>query len=101
MIGRILFAAVYIVLTFGCAQQNVTRINSDRDAFQISPAAVNINTATTEELEKIPHIGGVTAREIVEHRRIHGPFRKPEHLMLLPGISGKRFREMRNLIRTE
>jgi endonuclease YncB( thermonuclease family) len=44
---------------------------------------ININTAPSEELETINGIGPVSARRIMEHR----PFRKPEDLRLIPGIS--------------
>ena len=36
---------------------------------------VNINTATIAELEALPGIGVVSARKIVEHRSLHGPYR--------------------------
>ena len=36
---------------------------------------VNINTATIAELEALPGIGAVSARKIVEHRTLHGPYR--------------------------
>ena len=67
----------------------------------ISETAININSASVEELEKLPHIGAETARKIVEYRAEFGKFRKPEHLMLVRGISDERFREIKNLIKTE
>lgn len=63
--------------------------------------AVNINTATVEELEKLPNIGAKLAQKIVEHREKYGNFRKPEHLILVPGISDERFRQLQNMIKTE
>jgi competence protein ComEA len=65
------------------------------------PHAVNINTAPLEELQKIPHIGESLARKIVEHRETNGPFRRVEHLMLIQGVSDKRFRKIRPLVRVE
>jgi competence protein ComEA len=73
-------------------------------AIQLSqplPHAVNINTASLEELQKIPHIGESLARRIVDHREANGPFRRVEHLMLVSGISDKRFRKIRPLVRVE
>ena len=65
------------------------------------PHAVNINTASPEELQKVPHIGGSIAKKIIAHRETHGPFRRVEHLMLIQGISDKRFRKIRPLVRVE
>ena len=67
-----------------------------------SPAhAVNINTASMGELKKIPHVGESIAKKIISHRETHGPFRRVEHLMLIQGISDKRFRKIRPLVRVE
>jgi competence protein ComEA len=68
---------------------------------EISENAVNLNTASVEELEKLPHIGAETARKIVEHREKFGKFRRAEHLILVDGISDKKFREIRNFVKTE
>jgi competence protein ComEA len=66
-----------------------------------SEKAVNINRASLEELEKLPHIGAKLAQDIVEHRSKFGNFRKTEHLLLIEGISDKGYRKIRNLIKTE
>lgn len=63
--------------------------------------AVNINTASAAELEKLPNVGARLAGKIVEHRARFGRFRKPEHLILVPGISDRRYREMSRLVKTE
>lgn len=58
-------------------------------------AHVSLNRASREELEKLPGIGPALAARIVEHRERFGPFRRAEHLMLVRGISERRFREIR------
>lgn len=63
--------------------------------------AVNINTASAAELEKLPNVGAKLAQKIVEHREKYGSFRKSEHLILVAGISDRRFRQLQNLIKTE
>ncbi len=63
--------------------------------------ALNINTATTSDLEKLPHIGRKTAESIVEFRETNGPFRKVEHLMQIRGISEERFLELRPYLKIE
>ena len=64
-------------------------------------APVSINRATREELEKLPGIGPALAARIVEHRGRFGPFRRAEHLMLVRGISERRFRQLRPFINAE
>jgi competence protein ComEA len=62
---------------------------------------ININTASAQELEKLPAIGKGLAERIVDHREKYGPFRRPEHLIIVRGISDKRFRALRDLITVE
>jgi competence protein ComEA len=66
-----------------------------------SANAVNINTASGRELERIPHVGPKLADEIINFRERHGPFRRPEHLILIRGFSDARYREVRDFIKTE
>ncbi len=95
------FLWLSIVLTAGCSSSG--RPISDDAAFEIASAenAININTASQKELETIPYIGEKIATKIIEHREQIGPFRKPEHLMLIPGISDKRFRKIRQMVKVE
>jgi competence ComEA-like helix-hairpin-helix protein len=64
-------------------------------------ALVNINTASADELEKLPGIGRALAARIVAYRGQQGRFRRPEHLIMVRGISDRRFRAMRTLITVE
>lgn len=68
---------------------------------QSKPQRININTASAKELETLPGIGQGLAERIIEHREKFGPFRRPEHLIIVRGISGKRFRTLRELIVVE
>ena len=67
----------------------------------MAPDAININTASVDELEKLPHIGRKTAEAIVAFRDENGPFRRPENLLLIHGVSENRFADIRHFIRTE
>ena len=59
---------------------------------------VNINTASAEELEKIPGIGPVTAGRIVESRKRRGPFRRIEEITLVSGIGKQKFLRMKRYL---
>lgn len=66
-----------------------------------SKPLININTATASELEQLPGIGARTASRIIEQRERYGRFRRAEHLLVVRGISDRRFRELRALITVE
>ena len=70
-------------------------------AIDFSPNSININTASADELEKLPGIGRKTAETIIAFRNENGPFRRVEHLMLIRGISEDRFIELRPYLRAE
>jgi competence protein ComEA len=69
-----------------------------------APAAsrlININRATREELARLPGVGVGIAARIVEHRERYGAFRRAEHLLMVRGISGRRFEQLRAFITVE
>ena len=82
-------------------QQSATSVQTTAAANQQASARININTAPVKELEKLPGIGKGLAERIVEHREKYGPFRRPEHLIMVRGISDKRFRALRDSITVE
>jgi competence protein ComEA len=55
---------------------------------------VNINDASASDFERLPGIGPVLARRIVEYRTQHGPFRVARDLMKVPGIGEKKFKSL-------
>src|ERR1700675_2120856 len=61
-------------------------------------AAVNINTATKEELDALPEIGPVKAQAIVDYRAKNGPFKTPEDIMKVSGIKEGTYTKLKGLI---
>ena len=47
---------------------------------------VNINTASADDLEKLPGIGPALAERIISHRQANGPFSSLDDLTDVPGI---------------
>jgi competence ComEA-like helix-hairpin-helix protein len=96
---------VFLVLTLCVFVASCSRRQTAAPQSAESPPpaenAININTAPAAALARIPHIGEKLAGRIVAYRETHGPFRRPEHLMLVDGISDKKFRMLRQFIKTE
>ena len=83
-------------------QQSVPSRQTNADVSnQRNVSRININTASPKELETLPGIGKGLADRIVEHRQRYGPFRRPEHLIIVRGISDSRFRGLRDFVTVE
>lgn len=59
---------------------------------------ININTASSTELQKLPRIGEKVAQRIIDFREKHGKFKKIEELMKVKGIGEKMFDNLKDLI---
>lgn len=69
-----------------------------RAAVPTASELVNINTATLEELDKLPGIGPTTAQNIIDYRTEHGPFQRIEDLMNVPNVGPATFDRLKELI---
>src|SRR6187549_2457166 len=85
-------------LHLSCASHGSRALSPLKSEISTSTNAVNINTADANELQRIPGIGPVLAKKIVDHRARYGPFRRPEEILIIDGISENRFRESRSFI---
>lgn len=95
------FIVILSVLLIGIAGCTPRVVYKSAVVVPVSPDAININTATSDELERLPGIGRKTADAIVEYRVETGAFRRPEHIMQIRGISERRFLEIRHLLKIE
>lgn len=59
---------------------------------------VDLNAATGEELMRLPGIGEVMSRKIIEYRERHGPFRRPEEIIIIEGFSERKYRALAGLV---
>ncbi len=56
---------------------------------------INVNTANTDELQKLSGIGPVLAGRIVEYREQHGPFSSIDELRKVKGLTVKRLERIK------
>jgi competence protein ComEA len=63
-----------------------------------SQAKVNINTATAEELQKIPGVGPSKANAIIDYRTQNGLFKQEEDLKNVKGIGDKTYEKLADFI---
>lgn len=100
-------ALLLLLLIFSfsaCAKRSRSRPATFQKTFALSAnqsGLLNINTASSKELETLPGIGQGLAERIIEHRQRYGPFRRIEHLIMVRGISERRFRVLRDFITVE
>lgn len=59
---------------------------------------LDLNRATSEELEQLPGIGVVLARRMIDQRETAGGFKRVEDLLTVKGIGRKRLEQLRPLL---
>ncbi len=65
---------------------------------QAAKAVVNLNTASSAQLQDLPGIGAKTAERIIDYRQKNGGFKKIEELMNVKGIGEKSFLKLKDRI---
>jgi competence protein ComEA len=74
-------------------------ISSALPAKKKPPAApINLNTATSDELQLVPGIGPVTAEKILQMRKSYGAFKSVDDLLAIRGLGAKRLEKMRKYL---
>src|SRR5688500_17029048 len=66
-------------------------VHGDTSPASASGGKVNINQASAAQIAFLPRIGIKVATRVVEHRKVQGPFARPEDLMEVKGIGEKLF----------
>jgi competence protein ComEA len=68
------------------------------DTSHVNVGRVNINTATTSELDALPGIGPTTAQAIVDYRLQHGSFKFIQDIQNVPGIGSATYDRIKDYI---
>ena len=77
-------------------EENVLDVNLEK-----SSSKININTASLDELKKIPGVGESTGNSIIEYRKKNGKFILIEDIQNVSGIGPSKFEKMKEYIVTK
>ena len=94
--GRVLSLA--LLTAFGLALAGSSSAEDDSPRLV---GAVNINTATPEQLELLPGIGEARAKAVIALRKQRGGFKSVDELTEVKGIGEAALERLRPFIRTE
>ena len=64
----------------------------------VAAAAVNINTASKEELTSVKGVGDKRAQEIIDYRKKNGDFKSVDDLEKVPGIGPGIMKQIRSQV---
>ena len=64
-----------------------------------SQGLININTASSAELQRLNGVGPATAEKIIAYRNQNGAFSKPEDIKRVSGIGEKTYEKLKDKIR--
>ncbi len=67
-------------------------------AAEAQTKAVNINTASVQELEVLHGVGPATANRIAEYRKEHGGFKNANELVDVRGIGEKKYEKIKQQV---
>ena len=98
-------AASAVSVRAGNAERELLLAGGDgegRTASELLPGEkLDLNSASVEELQKLPGIGPALAQAITDYRDAHGPFAAPEAVLQVPGIGPARYAAIADRITVE
>ncbi|MDO9548110.1 MAG: ComEA family DNA-binding protein [Candidatus Marinimicrobia bacterium] len=65
------------------------------------PQKINLNSATLEELMRLPKVGEVTAQRIIDYRTAHNGFTNIDELVNVKGVGEKTLERIKNEVSIE
>lgn len=77
------------------AKETIEQNQSDQNG------QIDINAATSEQLQLIPGVGASIAQRIIDYRTENGNFKVIEEIMNVSGIGEKKFAQMKPYIKVQ
>jgi competence ComEA-like helix-hairpin-helix protein len=93
MWGRSLVLRVFAVLLLLCSTAAFAKKKPPEKP-------ININTASSTQLQEVPGIGPATAEKILQMRKSYGAFKSVDDLLAIRGLGPKRLEKMRKYLTT-
>jgi comEA protein len=84
-------------------QKPITQVTNDtivrnESDLSVSNILININTASSKELDALPGIGPALAQRIIDFRQRTGSFKSKEEILKVSGIGAKKFAALKDKI---
>ena len=96
MIYRKVTISLMLFLCIGLAIGPLSLQAEQSGTQKVSAEKVNLNTATAEQLEALPGIGPVAAKNILEYRKKVGKFNRIEEIINVKGVGEKKFLKIKD-----
>ena len=87
-----------ITLSVGTSHTYTVIAPSRKSLTLPNSSLIDVNHASSQELQRINGVGKVTAERIIEYRNSHGLFTRPEDLLNVRGIGASKLNQIRNQI---
>lgn len=80
------------------SQIAIDSINNEDADSSYETLLININTASSKELDALPGIGPALAQRIIDYRQKQGGFKTKEEILKVSGIGPKKFTALKDKI---